>query len=300
MSRAWGLLAGLTLSFALMFLVGWPVVATVLEATRAVAKLEGSLRRSGWTRLADALDQWKEIEFSDDDEPVAALDPAGTAALLRETRGLARPVRLGLETTGLVLATEALALPIGVLLAIFLFRTDIWGRRVMLALVAITAFVPLPLQATAWLGRWGMPVGCRYWACGRSWSAGSVRRSCMRWRPFPGSCCWRASACAQSSRSWKSPRRWNSGHGACWTQVTIRRAIGAIAAAALAVAVLTAGDMTVTDLLQIRTYAEETFVQFILGHGLADAAIVALPPMVILALMILLVGRALSRSTRLD
>ena len=41
--------------------------------------------------------------------------------------------------------------------------------------------------------------------------------------------------------------------------VTLRRALGAIAAAALAVAVLTAGDMTVTDLLVIRTYAEESY-----------------------------------------
>jgi iron(III) transport system permease protein len=79
------------------------------------------------------------------------------------------------------------------------------------------------------------------------------------------------------------------------TRVTMRRAIGAIAAAALAVAVLTAGDMTVTDLLQVRTYAEEAYVQFILGRGLADAAVVTLPPMVILGVMIVLVGRSLSR-----
>ncbi len=61
----------------------------------------------------------------------------------------------------------------------------------------------------------------------------------------------------------------------------MRRAITApIAAAALAVAVLTAGDMTVTDLLQVRTYAEEAFLQFILGRGLSDAMMVALPPLV--------------------
>ena len=79
------------------------------------------------------------------------------------------------------------------------------------------------------------------------------------------------------------------------TRITIRRAIGAIAAAALAVAVLTAGDMTVTDLLQVRTYAEEAYVQFILGRGLADAAVVALPPLIVLGIGIILAGRALSR-----
>jgi iron(III) transport system permease protein len=79
------------------------------------------------------------------------------------------------------------------------------------------------------------------------------------------------------------------------TQITMRRAIGAIAAAALAVAVLTAGDMTVTDLLQVRTYAEEAYLQFALGRGLSDAAIVALPPLLLLGVGIILAGRALSR-----
>ena len=52
------------------------------------------------------------------------------------------------------------------------------------------------------------------------------------------------------------------------------RSLGRSPPAALAVAVLTAGDMTVTDLLQVRTYAEEAYVQFTLGHGPADAAAV--------------------------
>ena len=85
----------------------------------------------------------------------AAMDPAGTAELLRENRGLARPVRLALETTGLVLATEAIALALGILLAVLLFRTDLWGRHVVLALIALAAFVPMPLHATAWLGALG-------------------------------------------------------------------------------------------------------------------------------------------------
>src|SRR5262249_54064709 len=86
---------------------------------------------------------------------VAALDPAGSAEILRETRGMARPVRLALETTRLVAATEAIALPLGILLALFLFRTDVWGRTVLLAIIALSAFGPLPLHATAWLGALG-------------------------------------------------------------------------------------------------------------------------------------------------
>jgi len=78
-------------------------------------------------------------------------------------------------------------------------------------------------------------------------------------------------------------------------RVTLRRAIGAIAAAALAVAVLTAGDMTVTDLLQVRTYAEEAYLQFTLGRGPGEAAFVTLPPLLLLGILILIVGQGLSR-----
>jgi iron(III) transport system permease protein len=75
----------------------------------------------------------------------------------------------------------------------------------------------------------------------------------------------------------------------------MRRAIGAIAAAALAVAVLTAGDMTVTDLLQVRTYAEEAYFQYVLWNNPAGAALVVLPPLIVLGLLILIVGQALAR-----
>ena len=78
-------------------------------------------------------------------------------------------------------------------------------------------------------------------------------------------------------------------------RVTLRRAVGAIAAAALAVAVLTAGDMTVTDLLQIRTYAEEVYLQYSLGRGPGEAALVAVPPLVVLGTLILIAARSLGR-----
>ena len=57
-------------------------------------------------------------------------------------------------------------------------------------------------------------------------------------------------------------------------QVTFRRALGAVLGGVLAVAVLAASDMTVTDLLQVRTYAEEAYLQYSLGNGPAAAATV--------------------------
>ena len=75
-------------------------------------------------------------------------------------------------------------------------------------------------------------------------------------------------------------------------RVTLRRSLGAIAAAGLAVLVLTAGDMSVTDLLSVRTYAEESYTQYQSGNS-PRAALVALPPMVAFGALILVGVRAL-------
>ena len=61
---------------------------------------------------------------------------------------------------------------------------------------------------------------------------------------------------------------------------------------------LTAGDMTVTDLLVIRTYAEESYWQYTQGNGPGDAAQVAIPPLCLLGLLILLVAKSLCASIR--
>ena len=140
----------LALLGSLVVLVGWPLAATVLEACRAPQRLDRALTSLG-------LDDWAlRIRRVWDIEPEPAtgsvLDPAATARLLRETGGLARPARLAVETLSLVFMTAALVLPPGILLALLLFRTDIWGRGLLLGILGIAAFVPLPLHATVWLG----------------------------------------------------------------------------------------------------------------------------------------------------
>lgn len=112
--------------------MGWPVLATVQEASRALASTENTLPASG-----------------------TALDGASWSESRRESRNSSRQATLALESAKLVLETEAIALPFGLLLAFFLFRTDAFGGRLLLALIVLAAFVPLPLHATAWLGALG-------------------------------------------------------------------------------------------------------------------------------------------------
>lgn len=299
MTRTTAMTGRLILIVALVLLVGWPALATALEATQVVTRLEGSLRRAGWTGTADWLSHWRDANPGGADSNVedvsAAMDPTGTAGLLRESRGMARPARLALETTGLVLAAELIAMPLGIALALVLFRSDILGRGLLLGLIVLGAFVPVPLHATAWLGALG--------------NAG--RMQMFGWQPILVGRLGAAVVHALAALPWvvlltgaglgavepelEESALLDYGPSRVLLRITLRRAMGALVAAGMAVAVLTAGDMTVTDLLQVRTYAEEAYVQFVLGHGLADAAVVALPPLVVVGIGIILAARALSR-----
>jgi iron(III) transport system permease protein len=260
------------LAFALMAVVGWPAFATVREAVRAQALSRDVVPATG-----------------------AALDAVGSAEMLRDTGELARPLRLAVETISLVAATEAIALPLGIVLALFLFRTDAWGRRLVLAVIGLAAFVPLPLHATAWLGALGnagraQAFGVRPILVGLVGAAVVHALAVLPWVVLIIG----VGLCAIEPELEESALLDYRPVGVL-LRVTLRRAHGATAAAALAVAVLTAGDMTVTDLLQIRTYAEEAYLQYSLGRGPGGAALVALPPLFVLGLLILIVSYTLGR-----
>ncbi len=182
-------LARLAILGALAVLVGWPLAATVIEAAQVPRKLERALDSLGLQRWAGAIGRTWRLE----PEPATggALDPASTAQLLREPGpvGLRRPARLAFETLTLVILTEVLALPAGILLSLLLFRTDLWGRTVLLAVLAIAAFVPLPLHATAWLGALGnagrmQAIGLRPILVGRTGAAVIHALASLPWVVF--------------------------------------------------------------------------------------------------------------------
>ncbi len=260
MRDAWGAVRSIPVVVALAAVVGWPLAATVREATRPG-------------------------EESGSREIVATARPGEVI----------RPLGLAFESARLVAATEAIALPLGLVLAFVLARTDVWGRRGMVGVVALAAFVPMPLHATAWLGGFGN--------AGRSQALGGGP-ILVGW---PGAAFihamaavpWIVAIAGVGMRAVEpdledSARLDLPPWGVVW-RVTLRRSLGAVAASALAVAVLTGGDMTVTDLLQVRTYAEESYTQYQRGNAPAAAA-VALPPLVVLGGLVLLGARGLLRA----
>ena len=241
--------------------VYWPLVATVIEATRP------------------------------DDAAASAAAPGEIVPTFRAGEVI-RPLGLAFQTARLVLATGLMALPAGVFLAFVLCRTDAWGRRATLGAVALAAFVPMPLTATAWLGALGNA------GRGQALGLGVVLAG------WPGA----AFIHAVASLPWvvaivgvglrgvepdlEESARLDLTPWGVIRRVTLRRSLGAIAAASLAVLVLTAGDMSVTDLLAVRTYAEESYTQYQSGNS-PGAALVALPPLFAFGTLILIGVRAL-------
>jgi len=221
----------------------------------------------GWPVLATVL--------------VAVRGPGGAAM-----GGAARPARLALTTVRLAIESGAIAVPIGVGLAFALFRTDAWGRRGLIAMLAWLAFVPMPLHASAWLGGFGnagrsQALGSGPILAGLDGAAFVHAMAAIPWVVLLAGAGLRLVEPGLEEAAWLERSAGRAAIG-----VGLRRARGAIAGAALAVAVLAAGDMTVTDLLGVRTYAEEAYLQFQVGRGPAAAAAVALPPLLVLGPLI--------------
>jgi iron(III) transport system permease protein len=84
--------------------------------------------------------------------------------------------------------------------------------------------------------------------------------------------------------------------------VTLVRALAAIGAAALWVALLTATEITITDVMQVRTFAEEVYTQLVgpetdpaRGNPLGRAVAAALPFVVGVTLLVLMTARRWER-----
>jgi iron(III) transport system permease protein len=205
-----------------------------------------------------------------------------------------RLLSLTTNTAWLLGGTLALALPGGLAAAILLFRTDLPLRRGLQFLTVLSLFVPLPLLTSAWqatLGTGGW-LSTAVWpdAAGRPWAEGI------------GPAIW---IHALASLPWVIlivgiGLRWIEGEmeedallatnpWRVLLRVTLPRSRAAVGAAALWVALQTASEVTVTDMLQVRTFAEEVYTQLGMGGGaaLARAVVVAVPGVVLAWLVVI-------------
>jgi iron(III) transport system permease protein len=219
------------------------------------------------------------------------------------------------NTLLLIGGTLALCVPTGIGAAILLYRTDLPLRRPLRALVLLTLFVPLPLFTSGWQSA----VGSGGWLPLRWWNAprpndASFASGGNVWTPWGqgiGTAVWIHAVAGFPWVVWlvgRGLRRVDrdleedaltvAGPWRVLARVSLPRASASIVAAALWVALQTATEITVTDVMQVRTYAEEVYTQFVLSdHGsLARAVAISLPFTAAVAVLVLATARRWERT----
>src|SRR5262249_29420883 len=191
-----------------------------------------------------------------------------------------RLLLLARNTFLLLAVTLALALPAGIIGALLLYRTNLPLRRPLRFLVVVALFVPLPLFASGWQAA----LGSGGFLPAASWSTPppgdpDLAPTGPSWKPWAQGINAAAWVHAVAVLPWVVLL---VGQGLCWVEreleedaltaagpwkvlryVTLPRSLAALGAAALWVALQTGTEITVTDAMQVRTFAEEIYSQFV-------------------------------------
>ncbi|MBN2476746.1 MAG: iron ABC transporter permease [Pirellulales bacterium] len=201
-----------------------------------------------------------------------------------------RTLTLLLNTLLLCGAACGISLPLGTALAWLLVRTDLPGRRVGLILLGLMLFVPLYLQTAAWQAGFGIQGWYTLVADAPAWLdgfRGAVWVHAMAAVPWVvlivGVGLWLVEPELEEQTLLDGSSR------QVFLRVTLRGAAPAVGVAALWVAIVAAGEMTVTDLFMVRTYAEELYTQFAIGPDV-DAAPLGVWPGVVLTVLLVAAG----------
>jgi iron(III) transport system permease protein len=228
-------------------------------------------------------------------------------------------LHLLLRNSSLLLAgTLALALPVGVVAGILFYRTNLPGRRFYRWVVLLTLFIPLPLFASAWqaiLGSGGLwPTAL--WNPPRDLE---VSGSGAVWTPWGQGLVSAVLIHALAALPWvtlfvglglrgvdpalEEDALTAAGPWRVLLRVSLPGARVALAAAALWVALQTSTEITVTDVMQVRTFSEEVYTQINAqdpstdsGDGQSRALAVALPVTLAAAALVFFLTRRWERT----
>jgi iron(III) transport system permease protein len=231
------------------------------------------------------------------------LDLAGRPRAWQAWAEADRLMALARNTALFVAGTVALALPLGTAGAVLLYRTDLPGRRFFRFVTILTLFVPLPLFAAAWqaaLGSGGwLPLAVWGRQPAQPWGEGlpaAVWVQAQAALPWVILLVGRALYCVEGEL--EEDALLAAGPWRVLWHVTLPRAGAAVVAAGLWVALQSAGEITVTSLMQVRTFAEEAFTQFSRGgpEGQARAVAAALPLILLTVLVLVLAVPRLQRA----
>jgi iron(III) transport system permease protein len=192
------------------------------------------------------------------------------------------------NSAALAALAMAIALPVGGWLGLVLERSNVRGRTAMKAMLLAMLFVPLPVQAVAWqvvFGSWlptvALGPGAIAW---RPWNEGLLPAAWVHgWAAVP----WVA-AIAMASLRYGDAAIEEQALMDGGPRAVLRRALAPRLALALAVAggwiaAQTATEIAVTDTMQVRTFAEETYARIVGDPAGVGAAVAATVPVWLLA-----------------
>ncbi|MFM8252183.1 MAG: ABC transporter permease [Planctomycetota bacterium] len=200
-----------------------------------------------------------------------------------------------INTLWAVGGTWLLALPLGAVIGWWLARVEFPGRRWLGAGFLFLLLIPLYLQAAGWdagLGRQG------WWTYRTSsvqapwlsgWTALLVIHAAhaLPWVIVISAAGFRWVACELEDEA-----RLELSLPLIFLTIALRRAWPAILLAAIWVLALVSGEMTVTDMYQVRTLAEELYTGFALGDNLLMITLHLLPLIVLCAVLMAILVRA--------
>ena len=186
-----------------------------------------------------------------------------------------------------------LALPIGIGLAVLLYRTNLPGRRIFLFFNLLLLAMPMPLQVMGWQAFLGPDGWLVAWANapGRPWIHGLVPAILIHaTAAIPWVVVMIGASLRNVERDLEEDSLLRDGPWQVLWSTTLPRCRGAILAAGVWIALQTYSEVAVTEVLQVNTFAEEIRMRFVLGGGpnLAQALGLAMPA--ILTTWMVLVG----------
>lgn len=223
---------------------------------------------------------------------VTALGQPNAIASLRE---LDRHAVLLSTTLTLVTLTLAFALPTGFALAAIWCASDAAGRQLGRATLYAVLAIPLPVLAVAWQGVSGVP-----WSAFSKGLSAAVSIHAMAALPWVTLIVGAALLSADRAVADETAL---SGSAATILRLALRITAASVALAVVWVACQTAGEIVVTDVAQVRTFAEETYTQFVAPSpqaggsaelALARAILATWPQTLVLLVALMLVARTLS------
>jgi iron(III) transport system permease protein len=211
---------------------------------------------------------------------------------------LSRLGYLAWQSIVLVAGVLALALPLGIFLAVLLFRTDLPLRKLILFATILLLFIPVPVQVSGWQGLlghlpvWGMTSG-RAWASGMAPAVWVHALAALPWVVLIVGI-----GLSWVERELEEEGLLSTGPWRVLWRVTLPRCQGSIAAAALWIALLSAGDISATDMFLVPTLAEEMQTQFSMGgpENVARTLRLCWPALVGLFLFLLILVPRLERA----